>query len=223
VARRVGVVLLALAWLMSCRPFVEVVLRPLEDIYQRPTLDELRRREVRDIVVLTGGGHRLQGELLSSALPHASAYRFLGGIELCALLTHLGRDCRLVFSGSAGRDDRGLGTAEIMHELARRCLPEAEIVSEVRSGSSAEHPENVRPLLRSTQSFLLVTSDYHMPRAVRYFHRAGLEPIPFPVDSFARGDTSWSDWLPSAESFWILNVGLREYSAWILYAVNGFL
>ena len=127
----------------------------------------------------------------------------------------------MVFSGAAGRTHRDIATAEIMRKLAGAFLPETVILSEVRSGSTAEHPADVGPLLESEGRFALVTSAYHMPRAMRSFRRAGLEPIAFPVDSLSQGDTAWMDWLPSSQSFWNLNVGLREYFAVVLYAIMG--
>jgi uncharacterized SAM-binding protein YcdF (DUF218 family) len=216
--RRVGVLLLIISWLAGSRPVVDVILHPLEGAFDRPSVDELRRLEVRDVVVLGGGGYPLAGEQLSSALSHASTHRFLGGVELCS---RLGPDCRLVFSGAAGRAHRDIATAEIMRKLADRLLPETVILSEVRSGSTAEHPAEVEPLLASEAGFALVTSAYHMPRAMRSFRRAGLEPIAFPVDSLSQGETAWMDWLPSSQSFWNLNVGLREYFAVVLYAIMG--
>jgi uncharacterized SAM-binding protein YcdF (DUF218 family) len=94
------------------------------------------------------------------------------------------------------------------------------VLAEARSESTAEHPANVRPLLRK-EPFVLVTSAYHMLRSMRSFNKAGLNPIPYPVDFLASRGYGWLDVLPSFEDLWKMNLALREYQALILYTVKG--
>jgi uncharacterized SAM-binding protein YcdF (DUF218 family) len=217
-ARRLGVVLLVAFWLLGTRPVTDVILRPLESRYTTPDIVSLQKESVRQVVVLTGGGYRVNGEMLSSAFPHASAYRFIGGLELCS---RLGPDCRLIFSGSAGRQRRDLATATTMKELALNLMPGCKVLSEAQSGSTAEHPAIVQPLV-GNEPFVLVTSAIHMPRSMRTFHKAGLRPIPYPVDFLSSGGPyGWSDWVPSAESLWKIGVAFREYLALVFYSVKG--
>jgi len=215
--RRAAVALLAAAWLLACPPVAELFLRPLEGRFPRPTLGELTGSGVRQVVVLTGGGYQESGGLWSSAFPAASAHRFLGGVELCARLSP---DCRLIFSGSAGRGRGHLATAESMGRLATALLPGHRILAEADSDSTAEHPGNVRPLL-DDGPFLLVTSAYHLPRAVRSFRRAGLDPIPYPVDRAVHPGRDWSGWLPATEGLTLLQLAWREYQALLLYTLRG--
>jgi uncharacterized SAM-binding protein YcdF (DUF218 family) len=213
-----GFLVLAAIWLLSTRPAAEIVLWPLESRYKPPDVQSLQEHGARQIVVLTGGGYSIQGEMLSSGLPHASIYRFVGGLELCA---RLGPKCKIVFSGSAGRSGRDLTTALTMQELCLLLRPGSEVLAEARSGSTAEHPGNVRPLVKS-EPFVLVTSAIHMPRTMRSFRRAGLDPIPYPVDFLAvTGPYGWSSWIPSVENLWSIGVALREYMALVLYTVKG--
>jgi uncharacterized SAM-binding protein YcdF (DUF218 family) len=171
---------------------------------------------VRQVVVLTGGGYAIRDGLLSSAFPQASAQRFLGGLELCA---KLGPECRLVFSGSAGRGRGNLATALAMRDLAALVRPAGSVAGEAESHSTRDHPGKVRPLL-SPGPFALVTSAFHMGRALRSFRAAGLDPIPYPVGRLAHGGYGWADLLPSVESLWVAGVALREYQARLLYAVR---
>ncbi len=212
-----GTVFLMGFWLLGARPVAETILRPLEKHYQQPSAEELARRKIETVVVLTGGGYTPREEILSSALPHASLYRFMGGLELAALL---GPECRIIFSGSAGRSRRDLATAEVMEKMVRALDPKRKVVSESRSGSTAEHPANVKPLV-GTEPFALVTSAYHMPRSMTAFRRAGLDPVAYPVDFLARGGYRWMDWLPSAENYWKEEVVLREYLALAAQMVRG--
>ena len=144
-------------------------------------------------------------------------HRFIGGLELAS---RLGEDCLIIFSGSAGRQRGDLTVALTMQELTRLMSPGRQVLAEARSESTAEHPANVRPLLRK-EPFVLVTSAYHMPRSMRSFNKAGLNPIPFPVDFLSTNGYGWLDVIPSFEDFWKMNVALREYQALVLYTLKG--
>lgn len=207
----------ACVWLAATRPVTEWLAQPLEGAYERPDLTALESQGVRQVVVLTGGGYAVEGEPFSLALPNASSHRFLGGLEACRILAP---DGRIIFSGSAGRGHRDVATAEAMAHLARRLAPELDIRQESRSGSTAEHPLNVAPLLNDTP-FLLVTSAYHLRRAMDSFRRAGYDPIAYPVDLQIHGRAGWTRWLPSFDNLATLQLLWREYLAWVLYEVRG--
>ena len=211
-ARVLGFGLLFAVWLLGTRPVAEHLLWPLERQYQVPGIASLQKSGVRQVVVLTGGGFAGRDEMLHSGFPHASVYRFLGGLELAS---RLGPQCTVIFSGSAGRG-RGVATASRMEDLSRLLAPQRQTAAESRSDSTAEHPANVKLLLKN-KSFVLVTSAFHMPRSMRNFHRAGMDPIPYPVDFLVQGNCGWMDWIPSMESWWKLNAGLREYAATLFH------
>jgi uncharacterized SAM-binding protein YcdF (DUF218 family) len=215
--RLYGLFFVLFIWLLGTRPAAEIMLRPLEKQYEAPSIESLKEKGISEVVVLTGGGFPVRGELLSATFPHGSIYRFLGGLELCA---QLGTDCHLIFSGSAGRSQRDLAIAEIMKNLVLTLEPKRRVSAESLSGSTGEHPLNVKKLL-GDEGFILVTSAYHMPRAMKSFRKAGLKPVAYPVDSMIQGNYSWNDWLPSAESLWKVQVGFREYIALVFYMVKG--
>ncbi len=207
-----------LIWVLACRPVSEAFLRPLENRFTQPSVSDLRDRGIAQVVVLTSGGFEPTSELTSSTLTTGSAARLLGGVELCALL---GPDCSLILSGSAGRGRRGLAAAEHMRALVERLAPDMTTQAETQSGSTTEHPANVTPLL-ADGPFVLVTSAYHMPRAMGSFQRAGLAaPIAFPVDHQVRGDYGWQDAIPSFSSLRLLELAWREYLARTLYFLRG--
>jgi uncharacterized SAM-binding protein YcdF (DUF218 family) len=216
-ARWVGGVLLVCIWLLATRPVAETILWPLENRYAAPEVSSLRRQRVSQVVVLLGGSFPQQGEILSVAIGGSSLHRFLGGLELCV---RLGETCRLVFSGSASLRHPDWSDAVTMQRLTQILSPEHQAVAEVRSQRTADHPRNVRPLV-GNERFALVTSASHMPRAVRTFRRAGLHPIPYPVDFQASGDYGWDDWLPNADNLVSVEGALKEYLGLAFYAVRG--
>jgi uncharacterized SAM-binding protein YcdF (DUF218 family) len=86
---------------------------------------------------------------------------------------------------SGGRRWFGVSEAEALSsELERRGVPGPAIVQELRSLSTCENARNVARILaeRNLRSVGLVTCDWHMPRALASFRRAGIsaEPISAP-------------------------------------------
>jgi uncharacterized SAM-binding protein YcdF (DUF218 family) len=215
-ARKTGIICLLVLWLLGTRPVADVILSPLENQYKTPEIRTLKELGVKQVVVLTGGGYPVQGELLSSALPPASLSRFISGLELAS---RLGSNSGIIFSGTAGRDLPDRITSEEMRRLAVILIPTQKALSETRSSNTAEHPEALKPYLQG--SFVLVTSAYHMPRTMRSFRKKGLAPIPYPVDFLVSGDYHWGNWLPCFENFRKLNIGFREYLALALYRLTG--
>ncbi|MEM7353078.1 MAG: ElyC/SanA/YdcF family protein [Acidobacteriota bacterium] len=215
--RRWAIVGLVAFWLLGCRPIGDLALRLLENRHAQPPVNELRAQGLNQVVVLTAGGYEPLGDLASSALTSGSAARFLGGLELCA---RLAPNCRLILSGSAGRGNRQLAAAEHMQRLADQLGTSLEVVAEARSGSTAEHPAGVRPLLED-RPFALVTSAYHMPRALRSFQKAGMTPVAFPVDRHTRGVYRLGDWIPSFGALGRMQLAWRETLALVLYTVRG--
>jgi uncharacterized SAM-binding protein YcdF (DUF218 family) len=193
--------------MFGTRVVAELLLAPLEDGYETPSVAVLQEAGVSTVVVLTGGGYTPVAERLSSALPHASTHRFLAGMELAVRL-----GARIVFSGSAGRGARELGTAGHMAALARTLAPGLDVQAETESDSTAEHPANVRKLVGDAP-FALVTSASHVPRAMRAFERAGMHPYAYPVDRLVQRGYGLTDALPSGEGYWMLAVAVREYVA----------
>jgi uncharacterized SAM-binding protein YcdF (DUF218 family) len=211
------ILFVAVLWAAGLRPVLDRLSAPLDGRYTTPKAAALKKLGVKRIVVLTGGGWPQKGEIVSSAFPHGSAYRLMGALELAS---RLGSECQVVFSGSAGRSARDVATADMMREYASTIMPSHVFASETKSGSTAEHPANVKPLV-GKEPFALVTSAYHMPRAMRAFEKEGLKPVPYPVDRFILGGWRWSDWVPSLEVMWGVQVILREHAATLVGGRRG--
>jgi len=213
--RRIGIVMLVIVWLVQTRPFAERIIAPLENVYATPSLESLQQRNVFDVVVLTGGGYPVEGKMLTSGLPHASMFRFVAGLEICR---QIGPRCRITFSGTSGALEQ-LPTAQVMENLARELASDLTVQSESNSNSTREHPANVQKLI-GQNSFVLVTSAYHMPRAMFSFRRAGLNPIPYPVDHYALGNYEWLDLIPSIGNLETIQLALHEYFGFVWYSIS---
>ncbi len=215
--RKEGVIFLVIFWFITTDPIARAFISPLENRFKQPSIFELKQQGIKLIVVLVGGGAQPRGEITASALPAASINRFLAGLELWA---RLGPDCKLIFSGSSG-PNAYLPTSEMMKDVASTINPERIFFAESESATTAEHPVFIRKLVRDEQ-FVLVTSAYHMPRAMGIFRSAKLNPVAYPVDYLYTPQKwySWSDFLPSTENLRVLEVGVREYFATILHKLT---
>ncbi len=211
-----GVGVFLALWVLGTRPVAEFIIQPLETQYLPPSIKTLQAQHVQQVVVLSGGGYPVEGELRVSALPPASQARFLSGVELC---TQIGSECRLLFSGSAGQSNESIAVSADMETLARRVLPQTQIASESKSNDTADHPINVKPFVGGN-TFVLVTSAYHMPRAMMVFGKAGLHPLPCPVDRYVHGHYDWRDLLPSSANLQTIQIALHEYVGLLWYSFS---
>ncbi len=112
-----------------------------------------------------------------------------GAVERLIVFADLARrhpDAKLVFSGGSGvlgRQDASEAGAIRDHALLLGLDP-ARVVFEDRSRNTYENAvfSHARAQPQPGQTWVLITSAFHMPRAVGAFRRAGWTIIPYPVD-----------------------------------------
>lgn len=207
---------LALVLILGTLPIGETLLRPLEGRFQaKPPL-----RGPFGIIVLGGGENgRSTG---ATGLPEVNdaADRFLAGIALAKMYP----DAKLIFSG---------GSASVFGEsvsgsvVAAQIFADAGIESErvVLEGGSRNTTENASLTLKlidpsGTDEWVLVTSAFHMPRAVGTFCAAGWTGIvPYPVDfrGAGGGEFGWD----LAGRLGTLNIAIKEWIGLVAYRVTG--
>jgi uncharacterized SAM-binding protein YcdF (DUF218 family) len=178
-ARRLFLAAALLTYLASISLVGDALLGPLESRYAALS-DERAPPQVSYVVVLGSDYRPRAGTSVTAALDADGLVRV---VEAIRFTRRLGA-ARLVVSGGAppGRAAPALGYAE----FARRCgVPDAAVVSLSDSLDTHDEAHAVAKLLGS-QTFILVTSSYHMPRAMWLMERAGAHPIPAPV-----GQRAW--------------------------------
>ena len=93
------------------------------------------------------------------------------------------------------------------------------ILIEDASRSTAENAEQAQAAAGAGGKWLLVTSAFHMPRAVGAFRAAGLDVIPAPTDW--RHDVSPGRPLRAAERLEIVDIAAKEWIGLLAYRVAG--
>jgi uncharacterized SAM-binding protein YcdF (DUF218 family) len=141
----------------------------------------------RTIVVLGGGHSDTIGLSRVNQLSSSALSRLAEAVRLARLLPA----AKLIVSGFNGPNHPS--HAQILAEAAMSLgvAPERIVRMDATRDTEDEALELARRLGR--ERFLLVTSAWHLPRAMALCERAGLQPVPVPADFLARpgADTGW--------------------------------
>ncbi len=136
--------------------------------------------------------------------------RVFGGIALA----REGRAPRLIFSGGSWIGQEGLPSeGAVARQLALEFgLPADRVEVSPQAFNTQQEAEAIRKMFDSARpKIILVTSAFHVPRAVVTFETEGFEVIPHPVDFRApveRG--ALMSWLPSTDALEKSDLVIRE-------------
>ena len=129
-------------------------------------------------------------------------------------------------SGSVLKPDQKEANA-LEEFVIKRGVRRKQLILEPNSRNTFENAANTSKLLDSLgisdQPVLLITSAFHMNRAVRCFQKQGVNIIPYPVD-FKRSSLDWSpDWIiPSASAITTWELVIRESIGSMVYKLTGY-
>jgi uncharacterized SAM-binding protein YcdF (DUF218 family) len=123
---------------------------------------------------------------------------------------------RLVLSG--GNFGPGMTEAQAMADLARSLgAPADSMVLETKSWDTQTEALHLAPIL-GKRPFALVTSAYHLPRAMAVFRARGMQPIPAPTDFRTLGfRLDYNAFIPQAAGLGCSEGAVYEYMgrAWV--------
>jgi uncharacterized SAM-binding protein YcdF (DUF218 family) len=166
-------------------------------------------------IVVLGGG-------IIPAVPPARPFPDLNDsadrMWLAARLFHQGIAPRIIVSGGGfmARENEAATTeaAAMRLFLLDLGVPSEAIVSEDRSINTIENIRYVHRMVGEGR-VALVTSAWHMPRALLIAAREKLSVSAFPTDFRALRETRpfWENWIPSAESLFMACLAVREILA----------
>jgi uncharacterized SAM-binding protein YcdF (DUF218 family) len=119
----------------------------------------------------------------------------------------------------SGRASGGTPAAALMRDfLVAHGVPSGVISVETESRSTRENAQRSAPLLAAIRGRkVLLTSDYHMPRALAVFRREGIKVEPLPVPDAGKRSSHWRGRWPA-----FLDL-CSESGAWLWYWLHGWL
>jgi uncharacterized SAM-binding protein YcdF (DUF218 family) len=172
-------------------------------------------RSVKWVVVLASGVAGDPTLPIQLQISHYSRVRLMEGIRLHRLLP----GSKIILTGGIGFDGPPEATtlSRVAEELG---VAKSDMILEVESRDTKDHPLYVRHIVKE-EPFILVTSAFHMPRAMRLFVKQGLAPIPAPAGHWKPAKEFWSpeNLFPSASGLRLAELAYHEYMgltwAWI--------
>ena len=136
------------------------------------------------VIVLLGGGttHNAQGLLVPK---RDARSRIATTASLYARCKQQARQCRVVLSGGNPQGHAAAEADNYAPYLLRARVASEDLVLENTSRTTYENAAHVARILRNEHydSLILVTSAYHMPRALLDFRRFALTPEPVASDA----------------------------------------
>lgn len=208
--------LLALAVLLgsSTGAVSNLLLAPLEGSYPARSVGSLPEADA----VLVLGGIMSPGKE-PGLIPEwaESVERFEAGVQI----VNRGKARMLLFTG----DTRGSEGTALQREAIERGVPRERTAVIGAVGNTADEAAQLKRYAsqHNLKRIVLVTSAWHLPRAMRLFKKAGVEILPFPVDyrGTANRFLPYLDWIPNAGSLQKTELALRECYGMAFYAVFG--
>lgn len=141
-------------------------------------------------------------------------------------LAHRYPRSQIVFSGGTDPSSPGPSEAAIVKNyFVSFGIPADRIVAEEHSQTTEENARFTARLINPAPAsrWLLVTSAYHMPRAMGTFRKSGFNVIAFPVGSRTHG---WQEmWRPAAtatENLRRLDIAVHEWIGLVDYRISGY-
>jgi len=221
-------ILLAGSFMVYCALGTWPVANLLLDSLQRevPLPGASGSPEAEAIVVLSGGATGLADGDLLPELTGSTWRRLWRGVEI---YDRLGGRAPLIYSGTLALSPADIGEASPVAAVARRIgIPQEKLWIEDRSGDTYQSAVEVKKLLDSrfpgqgSHAVVLVTSAWHLPRAVRAFRGQGLSVVPAASD-YRNGPRSPAlpGLVPNYEALSASSVALREMFGLVAYRIFG--
>jgi uncharacterized SAM-binding protein YcdF (DUF218 family) len=198
-------------------PVGVALLRPLENRFPPPPTD---LPAPTGIIVLGGGLEEAKSEARGQTILSEDGIRLIAALQLARRYP----TARLIFTGGAGNfleqePAEAIGVRKFWLDLGG---PADRMTFEAKSRNTWENALFTRDLVKPQpdETWLLVTSAWHMPRAMGIFRRLGFQVTAYPVAYRTYGDDR--DWLPVSASDRIstLDLAIREWIGLLAYRLT---
>lgn len=146
-------------------------------------------------------------------------------IEFIGLLNRYPDAVGIVSGGNPSVINKGQGQAELAKLIFRGLgFDSSRIIFETNSRNTFENAVNTRELIKpeTDEKWVVVTSAYHMPRAIGTFRHIGWEVMPYPVDYRSEGEKSNRFFtMGGGEALSVANLAIKEWIGLIAYYISG--
>jgi uncharacterized SAM-binding protein YcdF (DUF218 family) len=197
-------------WALSISPVSDVMIRGLESEYGIP------KNVKGDVIILLGRGVADKATDLTGVGVPSGSYltRIVTAVRLQKRL-----DIPVIVSGAEGFEDKAVKDHIVKRFLIDLGVPAKKIIVEDKSRDTFENVKFTKEIcdrLGFTDP-VLVTSAYHLKRAVMTFDKVGLKVLPFPAGfaSWEGKEYKWQSYLP--DDFSTASIAIKEYLGLVFY------
>lgn len=195
-------------------PMSSFLLWPLEERFSPPS--ELPK-SITGIIVL--GGPEKAGVTATRGQPSLSE----GGERLITFVGLARRypEAQLIFAGGSGsltsQEYKSNDTARMLFELLG--LNTERVLYDAKARNTYENAVNSFELIgrKPEGNWILITSAFHMPRAVGIFRKVGWRVIPYPVDYQTTGHWKFDWTFASLDKYLEFSRGVKEWTGLFVY------
>lgn len=165
-----------------------------------------------DVIIMLGGGSTLDTPNLgfNGHLSGFAANRLLTSVQLYKKL-----GIPIIVSGGKVYKSTGTESEISKNILMSMGVPENKIIVENKSINTVQNVKFTKEILDSHnyKTPILVTSAFHMQRAVMQFKKSNVGVLPFPTDyqTNVSEDLGLNDFIPSSDSMLKLSLSIKEF------------
>lgn len=218
--RRLMLACVSVIILLSVLPVGQFMTAALESRF--PPVHRLPDK-VDGIIVLGGSFHAILSQARGQPVLNNNAER----LTAFAGLAHRYPQAKLVFTGGIGttREDVYLRESDIAAQIFDQMgLDKSRIILEGEARNTHEHPAMIRKLVtpRPEETWILITSAYHMSRAVGVFRAQNWPVLAYPTDYRTAGvRNSWYPGFDLAGGLENFTFATHNWAALVLYYFLG--
>lgn len=137
---------------------------------------------------------------------------------------------KIIFTGGSGSilHPEHLEGNYIRNYLQELGVPDSVLIFEIHAKNTHENAAMTKPILekyKKNGKYLLVTSAFHMRRALGCFVKEGINVSPYSTDRYSGPGKFEFDYLflPDAETLWNWNILFHEWFGCITYKMEGYI
>ncbi len=204
-------------WLIATLPLTSWLFGPLEKRFERPQLPA--ESAIGGVIVLGGAEYLGRSSIWGSLELNEMGERIL---EMNRLLHHYPTLPFVYSSGSGSALEQGKKGADFVEAYFAKIELSERVIFERESRNTYENVLNSKHWIAKTDKpWLLVTSAFHLPRAVGISSKQGVSVIPYPVDYWSTPVKFDSLYIGLADNLVSLNMAIREWTGLTVYWLTG--
>jgi uncharacterized SAM-binding protein YcdF (DUF218 family) len=210
----------ALLLVIAFSPLSYLLLLPLEERFARPRLDQVG--DISGIIILSGFENTYGTKARGVLTMGDAAERLTEGV----LLAHRLPAARVIFTGGSATilDAAPSAASAVAEFIVGTGIAADRVILESAARNTRENATMTHDIVKPKpgERWLLVTSAFHMPRAMGVFRVAGFEVVAWPVDYRTTGNGDATRLTGSiGEGTYHVDISVKELIGLIVYRLRG--